>query len=924
MAKALKSEQIITIDGSNTIFGGSIFDVSVQVGFNDSPTDITVLVLSNNGEYNINSNFLNTNSPSIIKIGSNLTINPCFLYSYKIIYQEDARVLELQYKDGSILLDKIFVSLHWTDSNIGEKTFVDSFQIPFSCGPKNSYEAYNGINNYYNESLVQTSYYSKYSNFSLWDGGFINIGFSEFKNNECSIPEYKYHFNSLLDLIESNGLIKIKNKPTNINNYYSSDYRGTLREVLNSWCSDYGLSYYWNSIYLSSDSRSDVDGDIVFIDLKNPVSFSKIESVKSAINGFQKTQKSVVSRYEESYSLDGTYRQYNISRFDVDPKDKTSTTSNYYPITLTSISPSDIIKRGIDITSACLSQYDKRLRDLYNYRKGRYSALGFRQFQKLGEFAIGTEKSRSTFLYVELDNSTLQSVEEILKSSAGAWSKTDVNGNSNFYATYPLTSGSSISSTSFFANIHLGFYDPSIEFLANQLDDFAVNSLGKYYTLGSQKYDGVSYCDGWKSYSTSSEYYPDLKNIKNIGDLDIPTHLKIAGINSEILNNTGDALFSRSPSFGTTSEVIEEIISSTQASNYVATDYDNILDLISPVVIKLNIEEFDPDAFIQIVTQNIGGSSQFLPLNDNIANWVSAIKNNKSLTPCILVGPSNEDCDNFFGVTVGGRALNQVELQNYKDEQSQNSSDINNECESICSKDATERLCDQYQPQDGDYYNSAPYVGLQSFYADSINVRLKNADSYKYIYDTHRSSFPASATRPKAGYTRTIVLPCQSDYLGYRNQSTTITEHYSPYRTIYGSIGDAGETSMIRVNNYDMSSDLSPLSDPSRGQIFNTVINTNSGWYYVNPDNLHELNNQTLGDGVTDPLASISVSLAGFDFNGIEEYLKPENGLVSMNINFREDGSYVDLEFSSRPPQQQNFDIKFSRLNLLSQHSKYL
>lgn len=922
MAKALKSEQVITIDGSNTIYGGNIFDVSVQIGFKEDPTSITVLVLSEDGSYNINSSFLNTNSPSIIKIGSKLTINPCFLYSYKIIYQEDARVLQLEYKDGSILLDKIFVALHWTDSNVGELSFTDSFDIPFSCGPKNSYEAYNGINNFYEESVVQKSFYAAYSNFSLWDGGFINIGFSEFRSNECSIPEYKYHFNSLLNLIESNGLIKLKNKPQNINIYYSADYRGTLREVLNNWCSDYGLSYYWNSVYLSTDAVSDVGADIVFVDLKNPVSFSKIEQVKAALTSFQKTQKSVVSRYEESYSLDGTYRQYNVSRFDIEPRDKSSTISNYYPIELSSISPSEIIKRNIDITSACLGQYDKRLRDLYNYRKGYYKSLGFRSVLPLGEFSIDSDESIGTILYVELDGSTTQSVQSLMQSAAGAWSRSSTEGGSNFYATYPLTSGTPLKNKTFKAKIHLGVYDPSIEYLANVLEDFAVNSLGKYYLLGEQKYDGINYCDSWKSFNVNSQYFPELSNIKNTADIDLPSYLKLGGLNSGIVNNQGDALFVRQSAFGTEEEEFNEITSSSKATTYVTTEYDNILELIAPQLIKLNIEEFDPEVY----EQNVGGEDNqaIISINSGISEWMDRLKNIKGLTPCILIGPSDSDCDNFLSVTAGGNVVNQVELENYKNEQSQNSTDVNTECESACSKDVVENLCDQYQPSDGESYNSAPYVGLKSFYASSINVRLRNADSYRYVYDQNRSNFPATVEPPKAGYTRTIVLPCQSNYLGYRAQTTTITEHYPAYRTIYGNIGGAGNTASIRVNNYDMSSDLPPIFQQDGAEITKTIRNTNSGWFYTSPETLHTLNDQNLGEGVADPLASISVSLAGFDFQGIEEYLKPENGLLSMNVNFREDGSYVDLEFSSRPREQESFDIKFSKLGLTSQNAKYL
>lgn len=74
------------------------------------------------------------------------------------------------------------------------------------------------------------------------------------KERSLKILEVSYTFNDLKNAAQSAG-IRFDNFP-NINNNYKASYTGRLRDVIKSWCEDYGLTFYW------------ADSAVNFVDLK--------------------------------------------------------------------------------------------------------------------------------------------------------------------------------------------------------------------------------------------------------------------------------------------------------------------------------------------------------------------------------------------------------------------------------------------------------------------------------------------------------------------------------------------------------------------------------------------------------------------------------------------------------------------------------
>jgi hypothetical protein len=84
---------------------------------------------------------------------------------------------------------------------------------------------------------------------------------------------------------------------------YRRNYSGSLREVLNSWCSDFGYSFTWD-IFSSSPQ-------IIGIDLTKTVGGSKIDDIKELVDSIKiddaKNNDAVVESTTESYSKEGSY-----------------------------------------------------------------------------------------------------------------------------------------------------------------------------------------------------------------------------------------------------------------------------------------------------------------------------------------------------------------------------------------------------------------------------------------------------------------------------------------------------------------------------------------------------------------------------------------------------------------------------------------
>jgi hypothetical protein len=279
-------------------------------------------------------------------------------------------------------------------------------------------------------------------------GGLLVIGRENFVENYCDVPDVDYTFSDLLMAfgvdtgspnlpnskrgntqyitVKGNSL---KDRTLGSDGYssYRRNYSGSLREVLNSWCSDFGYSFTWD-IFSSSPQ-------IIGIDLTKTVGGSKIDDIKELVDSIKiddaKNNDAVVESTTESYSKEGSYKQSYISQYIKPAKTKNKASKKYVkklfynvPIEMITSDGKSILKGASTfgkayvtrewagrtkedfINSVCIGKYNKEARLSYLWDKSnragastkvRNSCLEALGYAGVSNFTDGSTAARNTF-----------------------------------------------------------------------------------------------------------------------------------------------------------------------------------------------------------------------------------------------------------------------------------------------------------------------------------------------------------------------------------------------------------------------------------------------------------------------------------------------------------------------------------------------
>jgi len=278
------------------------------------------------------------------------------LFSYDKTLPARDKVLSVVFKDYSIILDKIYVGL--TNRQGNKKVYSASATgvLPIKCGDCQftgssfvhsgelsrfvdtaSYVGANGrVMDNFSPVVATMPYGGMGANiFDLWhglsgkafaqpptftsssenfnlNGGYLIIGTEDISQENCgALPEVKYSFPELIWSTKIRGIDYKGDFPSGYSNrslYYKQNYIGTLREVLQNWCSDFALSFY-------TSGKS-----FVGLDVSSPVDILQITGIldpNTTTGGYLDfSENSAVSDYKEEFSLNNSYKQsvitYNV------------------------------------------------------------------------------------------------------------------------------------------------------------------------------------------------------------------------------------------------------------------------------------------------------------------------------------------------------------------------------------------------------------------------------------------------------------------------------------------------------------------------------------------------------------------------------------------------------------------------------------
>ena len=504
-------------------------------------------------DFNIDPNYIGTTCSYDIAIydpAGNPTYNfrNFKIVSFSINKKNDQKILTLILKDNSFVLDKIFVGLLGQEIAIDYRSEADALvsgitiscpEIGTSCKAgtvtlnnlrqslhfsntnfKNNFYSKLGIANDKNYSSIDISagdtvsndksnyviISSKDSNKSIYKGygAVIILGEEEFKDAPCAAAEVSYSFETFLKAIKKLGITisdndRPANAPTTVdyssikdksNGKLKKSFHGTLRQVLNQWCEEFGYSYCIDFTKSSSDS-------LVFkgIDLSSSFAKESVLSTKLTLEDLEASSSNstfVIKSEDFSYDLSQQQLKIYSSYYFKDAKEKTISHQNdlgnkaFRNISLLSEFPqlfgSGMTGKDIGVgssrvrdfsgayrsyeevlTSAILGKHSPRLREIYNYSIGAYQALGFVPFYGDGSASRVAMPVDKTMMFTEAISQVLEYQSQNLFTEDGA----------------PCY------------DMNLGFYNEELARTVLELESFIADFIGRYYWT-----DLISVLDG--------------------------------------------------------------------------------------------------------------------------------------------------------------------------------------------------------------------------------------------------------------------------------------------------------------------------------------------------------------------------------------------------------------------------------------------
>jgi hypothetical protein len=316
--------KLINIDSGTVVgkkmFGGYVYSLDCEFGGAGGRSSLTLNIVSETGEYS-RPNL--SHALQSISVGNQVSFKGK-LVSYNKELSPGKSTLKVVYKDGSDVLDKYYVGLykrhasltsklpnlivvgkeyHPCDKNLDSSVSVlEDLQIDW-CDPCPFYPE-----NKYKETCSNDA--------------------------QLQIQDVKYTFNELLSKID--GIVSITAKPTSGDFYaFPKDYSGSLRSVLQQWCNDFGLTFYW-------DWKND---SLNFVDLKSAKQIS--------VDQFISQQN--ISSYSAGESIEDTYSRGVISYYAREAREQRYSCGDDRTIGLVPFFISDLYNSDVKIDSSLSS-----------------------------------------------------------------------------------------------------------------------------------------------------------------------------------------------------------------------------------------------------------------------------------------------------------------------------------------------------------------------------------------------------------------------------------------------------------------------------------------------------------------------------------------------------------------------------------------
>lgn len=413
MPTTIKKIESIKLNGSNKYAGGYIYSVSFQPSFAENPSQVRVNIINEKGSYTPPK--LNLSSPVDIQIGD-LKLGNFFVYKSARHHSSQGTILELFFCDPTFVLDKFWVGL------IGKHGWSNSYLKSIEKDLK-FYQAGKGYTDMLNETIKNMGGKGEKGDIFAQKDNLILMGrlFHPCDANKDNVVDFKedggnidycdpcphcspekmeskclelgqtrifqvgYSFKDFIEnwkkINFSNG-VKIEIEEPNLQNIskevyekFYAEHTGSLRDVLTTWCAEFGLSWYYDF----------VNKIIKFIDLSS----KEIEVREDNILAEYKDEQLISYDLEET--IENTEQRGVISWYEREGEKKPYDCTKAEPVTLAPVFAADYfgnrersmdtatgvvtLNSNDDAVSSILHAYYPALRDAFWF-KSVYNIAG--------------------------------------------------------------------------------------------------------------------------------------------------------------------------------------------------------------------------------------------------------------------------------------------------------------------------------------------------------------------------------------------------------------------------------------------------------------------------------------------------------------------------------------------------------------------
>lgn len=369
-------------------FGGWIYNTEVNIGFSSQPTEIRVSIVlevidkaQKYAFFNIEDNDLrcdagNGGDENLYDFNFNgITFTDFILYEKEIAIESNTKILNVTFRDYSCILDKIYVGLLKRQGAVFVHTASSTLTFPVRCPDcllagdsftqigdvkrDIAFGSYVGMNGqvYDNFETVDDTVeiFSQWVNFfgqtpaaEQFDlnGGYLIIGTEEATEERCgNLANMTYNFNELLASLRYRGLNFTGAFPvaiTDADYIYKQNYIGTVREIMQQWCSDLGYDFYCEG------------KNFVGINLNRALNISKVVEIADPTTDFGSqfslNKETAILSYKITSTLNNTFRQSVITANNRARDSKIDSKSPKRYVGILPLHPIDFNQHSTDLT----------------------------------------------------------------------------------------------------------------------------------------------------------------------------------------------------------------------------------------------------------------------------------------------------------------------------------------------------------------------------------------------------------------------------------------------------------------------------------------------------------------------------------------------------------------------------------------------